>query len=288
MTLSPSPSVSEILGAEQLRAEAPARGHAHRRARDFAAAFEARGDRARCRVEPRDPRAEPEDHAPGLQHPPQVGRHLGIETRKDLAFKSDHGDGRTQITKSARHLEPDRAGADQRETRGELGQEEQVVRGDGQLAARDVGDHWLRSGRDEDLVPGQPRAVHLDGVGVHEARPSEDYARARLLYRGDPRLEGGDDLALPPEHRRPIEPDIVRRRAVLRRVPHQRVNPAGLDQGLFRNSAAIDAGAAERPRIDERDARAGLGGGLEGVDPGGAASDHEQVVTVHSVTSVTS
>src|SRR6185436_7445888 len=109
------------------------------------------------------------------------------------------------------------------------------------------------------------------------------HTRSQLLQARHGRLEGRDDLVLATEYGRPVEPDIVRHRAVLCGAPRQTVNPSGLDQGLLWDSAAVDAGTTERSDIDERNARVGLGGGLERVDARRPASDHEQIVTIHPI-----
>ena len=117
----------ESPASEHPGVESPPRGQTHYGAADLAAVLEPHGNRAGPAVEPRDARAQPEGHALGLEDLAQIARDLGVEARENLGIAADHGDLGAQVAKGARHLEPDGAGADQREARGKVGEEQQII-----------------------------------------------------------------------------------------------------------------------------------------------------------------
>ena len=171
----------EPLCPERPRVEAPPRAHTNRRAGNLPPAFEARGDRPGPAIKPCDGRVQPEGHPLALEDLAQVARDVARKVREDLVIAADHGDRGAKVAKSARHLEPDGPGAYHREAPGKIGQEEQIVGRDGELATGDVENDGLRTGGDDDLLPGQTRAVHFDGVRVEETRAAQGHSRARLL-----------------------------------------------------------------------------------------------------------
>src|ERR1700682_1250005 len=85
---------------------------------------------------------------------------------------------------------------------------------------------------------------------------------------------------LPADDSRPVQLDGAGDRAEPRRVLREPVNARRPYQGLFRNSPPIDAGAAERPPVDEHDPGLECDGRLQRVDAGGPAADDDQVVAL--------
>ncbi len=208
----------------------------------------------------------------------QEGAHVVVEAAQDLLAAVELRDLRAEALEDRGELARDVAAADDDEAARKLGQVEDLVRRDRELAAGNVRRGRPAAGRDQDLRgavglavdrhrirPGEPGpAVDQRDAGVAE-QPVVDVVEARDLDRAVALQH------LPVEHRRRDVPAEAVRFL-------ERVGVVGREAvQLLRDAAEVDAGAAERGILGDRDADAALRGEARGPHPAAAGTDDEEV-----------
>ena len=124
--------------------------------------------------------------------------------------------------------------------------------------------------------------LDLDPAGAGELAEAEDRRDAVFLEQiGDAVRVAFDDAVLALHHRGQVEFDLGQDDAVAGRLVLGLLEEfAGIEQGLARDAADVQAGAAERlgfPLLDAGDFLAELGGPDGGDVPAGAAADDDQI-----------
>ena len=216
--------------------------------------------------------------AAALEDRPEIGGDVGVERGKDLAVLADDSDLGAEVAERPCHLQTYGTGPDDDQTSREGGQEQQLVGGDRRVDAGQRRPDRDGARGDDDSVTPERRGVYRDGVRVVEPRLAEDDVGARPRERRRPRLELRDDLVLPADDRRPVQPDGAGRGAEARGVFREPVNPSRPYQGLFRDSPPVDAGSPERAPVDERDPRRQADRRFQRVDARCSTADDDQVI----------
>ena len=226
--------------------------------------------------------AEVEGHAFALQDLLHLGRDLAVLAGDQAVAVLEHGHARAEAPVHLGELEADVAAADDQQV---LGQE--VDRHHrGVVEHRHVGDAFPgRQDRaaadvDEDLRRLQDRAVDLDRVRADEAGMAPD--QAQVLRPADPLVEAFDRLAdhrvLARLHRLHVDAHRPGIHPPVGGAPGDVGGAGARDQGLGRDAAVVDAGAAEVLALDERGLHARFGQAHRERRCGLAAADHDRVV----------
>ena len=209
-------------------------------------------------------------------------RHLFVLARDDARAHLAHRDLRAEAAEDLRELEADVAAADHHQVLGQVVEFEDaaVVERVDLIEPRHRGPQWGAADVEEDARRG------VGGIAdLHRARPGE--ARLALHHRevrraaeptGQRLVRGGDDLVLPRPHRGHVHAHRrVEHDAPLGRAPrHLRCARAG-DPGFRRHAAVVDAGAAERPTLDQHRLQALTGATRRERRPGLAGADHDGI-----------
>ncbi len=237
-----------------------------------------------------DGRADAELQPATFEHLLGGGRDVGVLHRQDAVERLDHGHVRTQGAEEAGELDADGARADHdQRLRGRLGHQGLAVGphlvavrlhadgGDGAGAGAGGQDHVLglhraaAAGLERDHHLGRGRALlqlgrpldDLDLVLLHQER----HAAVQLLGDGARPL---DDLV-------EVEALAFDLEAVALQVPELLIELAGLEQGLGRDTAPVEADAAEQLALDHGGLETQLGGADRGHVAAGAAADDDDV-----------
>ena len=122
-------------------------------------------------------------------------------------------------------------------------------------------------------------AVDLDLVRADELGPAADHGRSGALEQlAVDAVEAADLRRAPRLQGRPVEARGADAPAEAARLGEALGVVRGEAVQLLRNAAEIDAGAAERRVLGDRDSRAALGGQAAGANPGAAGADDEEIV----------
>ena len=190
-----------------------------------------------------------------FQFAAQMPPHVVVESAQDIVATADHRHLRAETGENGRELERDVAAAMHQDAARKLGQLECVVRRDCVLDARDnfVIARRPASG-DQDMAGPDAgvAAAHLVRALLHRAVPENRHPR--LPQRGDiGRFEACDLLVLVGDQRRPVEDGMMDGPAETRRILELLREARRVDQQLFRDAAADDAGSADAVLLGDRD-----------------------------------
>ncbi|MCE3250771.1 MAG: hypothetical protein K0R41_4596 [Geminicoccaceae bacterium] len=204
---------------------------------------------------------------------------VDVEPAQRLLAAHQERGGDAQRVEDAGELDRDVAAADHHQPLRPLAQVlERLVRGDGVLDPRLLGQAGLATDRDQDAPGGMPLPADLDLVRAGHPAVGLEQLDPGLLQHPDVDAVQALDLAVArvdqggPVQARRIEPPAV----ALRSLEMPREERAVAHQ-LLGDAAADHAGAADPARLAQGHPRA-VGRGPPGAgDPARAAADHEQV-----------
>ena len=220
----------------------------------------------------------------------QERTHFDVRHRNDPREELEDGDLGSQTSPDRAQLQPDVAGADHDEMLGDAVEAKRFGRADDRRAVEReereadrlaAAGHQDVRGLERDFAP----VVQADDdrLGRGDPRGAEDRLDPVLLEE-EPDAVGQslDDLVLPREHRRDVDRQSADLDAVAAEpVVGQVVELARIEQGLARNAADVEAGAAQgRPLLDAGDLPPELCR-PDGRDvTAGTRPDHDQVITL--------
>ena len=220
----------------------------------------------------------------------QAGDQLRILPSRDRT-RFHHGDPAAKPRERVRHLQPDRAAAQDQQVlwpfrqaeHGRIGQERHLCQpGNRRHRGAAAGGH-------DNPPRGQPLPVHHHRIRGDKARlPAQDSgAEAAEAHLGIGRSNTVDDTLDMHLHRSPID----------RRFGESHPEPAGLpphhhrmrrrQHRLARHAAGVEAVAAHPVPLDQRDLDAELGGAGGDRQAGGAGADDNQVEVRHGTAGAT-
>jgi hypothetical protein len=191
----------------------------------------------------------------------ETGGELGIVAGQDGSDVED-GDPRPEAAMRLRHLDPDRAAADDDQMLGQfaIGEHRLVGQVGNAVEPRDIGDRRVRAGGDDKA----PRA-NLDAVGRERARPGETRfgvqdadpepleALSRVVWRNC-----RDDLLHTVGNCDEVDLRHRAGDAEYGAAPHAFGHPRSREQRLRRHAAKIEAIPAHRAALDQHDLGAHL------------------------------
>ena len=228
-----------------------------------------------------------QDDAQPLQPTDNRGGQFAVILRQDRRRRLDHLDLSAQLGEGYAQLQTDIAAAYNGQTPGNFRQGQSLGRGQDLAPERQGGNfNRARARRQDDRLGFDPDqacgGLHLAGLGVEKLRPSDQRANTRPFQQGPhAAVQLGDDRILPGDGLSEIE--LGRRRQghahdrLFRRLGHGVIGFGGMDQRLGRNAAAIEAGAAQSPLLDQDDIQPQLTRPDRGHIAAGAASDHQHL-----------
>ncbi len=212
--------------------------------------------------------------------PGEAGPHVLVEAAKDVGGADDLGDLDADGVVDPGELDGDVAAADDDEAVRQLGHVERLVRAHDVLDAGNVRRRRPAAGGDEDLLGGDAAPVDLDGMGIRQ--PAGAFDELDVVVSENAPVDALQtvefgvlalDQHTPVDLRRHVEPPAVAER-VLEVVGEVR----GVDEQLFRHTAADDAGAADAALLDDRGPCAIAAGQPGGADAAGTGADGDEVV----------
>ena len=156
-----------------------------------------------------------------------------------------------------REFDRDVAATDYQRAPGQALEVERLVRGDRELAARDVGLLRPGAGGDENVFCGKGFAVNLDFIlSADESLAAENGDTGVHQNSLVDAVQAIDLAVLVGEELRPIEARLGGAPAKIGRVLQVGAEMCRVGKELFRDAADVDAGAAEAAGLGDRDAGA--------------------------------
>jgi len=227
--------------------------------------------------------------AVGLQCAAQPGDQLRVVLGRDGTRLHDrHAAAEPGVR--LRHLQPDRAAAQDQQVLRRLSQVEQgVVREEWHVVqAGQVRYHGAAAGGDHDAAGGQAPGLraHLDCEGIprHEARRAlqDRGAQAGVALDRIGRRQRGDRAMHVGLHAVPVDAGGGRLDAIPAGAAHGVGRVRRRQQRLAGHAADIQALAPHAPALDQRDAQAELRRDIGRGQPGRPGADHRQVEIPHA------
>ena len=217
--------------------------------------------------------------APALELARQLGRDLLVLPRSQTGERLEDGHLGPEGAVQTGELQPDRPRPDDGDRGGDVLQGKGLVGGD-ECPAVDLdegqGARVRAAGQHDRSRPHRLVPVHLDGVGRDEdPRSGDDADLARLDDGLEAPVELGDDGALVPQDLAPVDgrlagedPEVPRRADVVHDL-------GGMQEGLGRDAAPVQAGPTDLVALDEADAQTELGG-AQGAGVAGVAAAEDR------------
>ena len=210
---------------------------------------------------------------------------FGVVERQDAVLRLDHRHLRAELGVGDPEFQPDIARADYRQSLRDLRQGQRFGRGNDAVAERNARQrNGFRAGRQHDMlgVDGLRPGIGLDAAGLaveHAGMAAHDLDVAALEQAGDAAGETPDDAVLPFDGAGEIQArlfDLEPERRFARLLHGMAVGVGGMNQRLGRNTADIEAGAAQRLPFGQYDVEPELAGADRRDVAAGPAADDQQ------------
>ena len=204
--------------------------------------------------------------------------HLVVEASQHLLATVKLRDLRAEATKDRRKLAGDVSPADDHEALRKLGQVEDLVRRDRELAARHFRHDWPATGGHQHMGRTVGLAIDLDHVRAGQSRaPTQQlHARVGQQLRVDG-VQARDLTGAVGLQQRPVERRRLRLPAEAMRFLEGFGVVRGVAVELLRDATEVDAGAAQGRVFGDRDARATLRRHARGTHAAAAGADDEEI-----------
>src|SRR5690606_32654401 len=203
---------------------------------------------------------------------------LDVEAAEDRRAAADDDDLGPEPTEDAREFERDVAAPDDDDALGGVGEVEDLVGGDAELGAGDLGAVGSAARGDEDALGRDAAAIDVDRVRIDESpATSEGLDAGAVEQAAVDAVESGDDGVLLRDELRHGEARRVDLEAVAPSVFERLRKGRGVDEELLRDAAGVDAGAPERAVFADADARTEPSGDTRGADAGRSGAQDEEI-----------